>query len=793
MFLAAFISLTIIPPPSEARIHFSGLDLAEDNRLLFKAVSSGGGADTQDALFLAQLDNRSVSVLNAFPQRMELIEEGRTLLVHNVFGSLKIPVSGGLPQAFPAFFGDGALKEGGFPSFTGTPGSGAESTAASPNGRWLLYIEPTSHARGTLILIDSVTGNKQPVSFGIERPGHFFPALWSGDSRTFLYARGGRLYFYTVDQELAPPAEQHRIIGQGTISSLYWGAGGFYYYFRGSNVFRIRSSDLVARNFSATFLEPGEIIGRIPFEFDPNFDRFWVAPNGRSLILSRGGANIFYYPLVMAQEALQTNFASLPHIVSPWAGARVNVLWSADGIATVIVSSGDRTLAYRLGTRTVNGRTSHSFELLETPPAFQALLSPDGRRVLFWGKNGLNLYDYRDWRLLSNLGSDPVYSALWLGNNEAIAGGGERIESIHLSGNNPLNRRLICLASVSVFGFEDDIRSADAGSTRRILASSGALWYSTDGESPWTIIQAPRLREAVLGSAQYRVYLERSFGFFENIPMVRNITAVGTFTLFDAAVLRGFTAPDEVIMSPELRSALASISLTRNPSIVPAAEDNYVFTHGNRGVREIALCFDLYSDASGLWTVLDTLARYNIRATFFVNGDFIRRHPQAVRDLAASDHEIGSMFHTPLDLSDSRFSTDRDFITQGLARNEDEFNRVTGKELSLLWHPPFYNLSREIAEAAAAVGYRNIGRDVDARDWVRNIDARRLEMGQPLTADMIDIIMDAKQGGSIIPIRLGILEGGRPDYLFNSLEVLLDALLREGFSIVTVSTMLDRL
>ena len=608
---------------------------------------------------------------------------------------------------------------------------------------------------------------------------------------SFLYARGGRLYFYTVDQELAPPAEQHRLIGQGAITSLYWGSGGFYYYFSGSNVFRIRSGDLAARNFSSTFTEPGEIVGRIPFEFDPNFDRFWIAPNGRSLILSRGGTNVFYYPLDVAADTLQTNIPSLPHIISSWGGAKVEVLWSADGIATVLIAAGDRIEAFRLGTRTAGGRVSHSFEALEAPPASNALLSPDGRRVLFWGKNGLYLYDYRDWRRLNNLGSDPIYSGLWQGNNEVISGGRERIEVLTLSGNNPVSRRLICLASVSVYGFEDTIISS--GSARRILAYSGGNWYSTDGESPWAPAQNPRLGEAVLGSADFRVYLERSFGFFENLLMVRNISGVGTFPLFDVNILRGFHTPDNAEMSPELRSALASLSLTRNPSIVPASEDDYVFTHGNRGIREIALCFDLYDDASGLWTVLDTLSRYNITATFFVNGDFIRRHPQEIRELAATGHEIGSMFHAPLDLSDMRFDADGDFIKQGLAINEYEYNRATGKELSLLWHPPFYSLSREIAEAAAAVGYRSIGRDVDSRDWVRTLDARRVEMGQPSAADMIDIIMDAKRGGSIIPIRLGVLEGGRPDYLFNSLEVLLDALLREGFRVVTVSTLLDRL
>jgi hypothetical protein len=56
---------------------------------------------------------------------------------------------------------------------------------------------------------------------------------------------------------------------------------------------------------------------------------------------------------------------------------------------------------------------------------------------------------------------------------------------------------------------------------------------------------------------------------------------------------------------------------------------------------------------------------------------------------------------------------------------------------------------------------------------------------------MIDQVMEAKRPGSIIPIRLGILSGGRSDYLFLRLNVLLDALIRSGYTVVPVSTLIE--
>ncbi|MCL1812173.1 MAG: polysaccharide deacetylase family protein [Treponema sp.] len=777
LFRAALCSpwliLILLTAPCNANIRFSGLDLAEDNRLLFSAASSGGGSVNQSALFIAALPNRSVSMLSAFPEKMELIDGGKTIIVHNTFGSQQLPVTGGLPRSFP-----------GFSAFTDTPGLRVESTSASSNGRWLLYVEPETSARGTLVLLDGVSGRKIRVSADIERPGRYFPALWGADSRGFLYAKEGRLYFYSVVTEAAPPDERYRVIGEGAIPSLYWDKGEVFYYLRSSTVYRVRSNELFARTLYSGFLDLGEVAGKIPFNFDPNFDRYWISPDGLSLILCKGGRNLFYYPLGI-QSDTETDFASLPYIMAPRSGSRINVLWSSDGIATVLIgstsslrinpSASDYTAAYRLSSRGIEA-ASKAFQTLDNPPAFEAALSPDGSRIVFWGRDGLFLYDYKSWKLLAKPVSQPVYSCLWVKNDELIIGGEERIESVRLSGNAITERKLICLSTASRYGFEPS-------PSRQIAAFSGDTWYATDGENPWTAVRTPSLKDTTLVSGRYRVYLEDRAGFFENVPMIRNVVSVGTFPLFENEV-----KPKD--RSPGIPGV--SGSAAANPSIIPVSDESYVFNHGVRAIRQIALCFDIYDDSSGLSAVLDALGRFGIKATFFVNGEFIRRHPQAAKDLALSGHEIGSMFYAHMDLSDARYRIDRTFVERGLARNEDEYYKTTGRELALLWHPPYYALSKEIADAAAAVGYRTIGRDIDSRDWLPSGEARRLGIEQLSAADMIDNIVDAVQGGSIVPIRLGLLEGGRADYLFNSMEVLLDALVQEGYEIVSVSTLAGR-
>jgi peptidoglycan/xylan/chitin deacetylase (PgdA/CDA1 family) len=264
------------------------------------------------------------------------------------------------------------------------------------------------------------------------------------------------------------------------------------------------------------------------------------------------------------------------------------------------------------------------------------------------------------------------------------------------------------------------------------------------------------------------VYLEKQAGFpYENIPMIRNTASVGTAALLSQPFFREQTPAGED--GPETAGG--------------------VFTHGRRrGQREIALCFDLYDDDTGLSQAMEALNSFGVRATFFLNGEFIRRHPDAARSIAESGHEAASMFYAPIDLSSSRYQVSGDFIAKGLARNEDEYYQASGGELALLWHTPFYRVSGEITAAASRAGYLTIGRDVDPMDWISRDDALKFGISRASAPLMIENIMDAKEPGSIIPIRLG-QQPGRNDYLFLNLETLLDALIRGGYSIVPVSVL----
>ncbi len=756
--IGMIVFLLFAGPALYAEVWFDGLNLSESGQLLFFAHSDGQGASSQGALFSSQLKDLSIQQLTATPEKIDIIGNNRTIQIRNAFGVFRIPITGGLPGTIP-----------GFPSFAdGAPALGGrvESMVSSADGKWILFVDPVSPAYGNLVLLDTVQGTRTVISTHIERPGHDFPACWSPDSRVFVYCRGGKLYYYAVNPNNIQVDERYRVIGDGSISSVSWGQAGDFFYLKGSTVYRVRSTELFARALYTEFLEIGSVTGTIPLEFDPNFDEFWIAPDSQSILLSKEKRNLFYFPLGIEASAREES-SSLPYIILPRSCSHITVLWSPHGIVTALVSipenGGSRVMAYRVNVvGGIPAGNSRIFSTIEDPLGEMASLSPDGTRALVWGKNGIFLYDYINWKALFAIGKNPAYNAVWLNNEECITGDILKTERVRLEGQ----RSLICLSSSDQVGFEE--------ARGRVLAKNGDTWFATDGKSPWQPVLNPVLKPAGQVSGSYRVYLEnQKTSPYRNIPMIRNTSSVGTVPLF----------PGTEGLYDEIHGSAGDL-------VKDSARG--LFSHGLRnGFREVALCFDLIDDDRGLPQVLDALNRFNIKATFFLNGEFIRRHPGAVRNIVNAGHETSSMFFAPIDLSDARYRIDQDFITRGLARNEDEFFSAARSELSLLWHAPYYFVSNEMISAAASAGYRTIGRDVDPLDWVLRKDARGIAMTQTSASDMVDRIIKEKKPGSIIPIRLGLLPGGRDDYLFNRLDVLLDALIRSGYSVVPVSTLID--
>ena len=750
----------ILSTSLNAEVAFEGLDLFSDGRLLYSVQISNPGSNPHKGLFVTDLEKNKSKLVTAFPEKIELLDEGRIIQVRNGFGAFRFPIKGGLPTSVA-----------GFPSYPeGSPiqSGKIEGMAASFDGKWILYVEPVSAAFGNLVLVETSTGKRLQVASNVERPGRHFPAVWSRDSQVFIYVKNGKLYYYALAAlNSVLVDEQFRLIGEGQINSVYWGPQGDFFYINGRTVYKVRSSELFARSLYASFLEIGQVAGILPFVFDPSFDSFWIHPASKAILVSKAGQMLFYFSLHLGNQAadLVEQSELLPYLKLPALCSDIQVLWSSTGIITLWALRSDSeslTFSYRFDVSKESG--PYSFVPVKLPAIREALLSPDETKAVLWGEGGCFVYTYQDWKSVLTVSTNPTFSVRWLNNDELIIGDNQYIYRF----KQPDSRSIINLSKADSYAFEK--------STGSILAKVNDTWFSTDGTTAWTMRTDPvQIRPVTLSSDRFRVYLETQSGnLYKNIPMVRSID--------------GMTTKPLVFMNGTQYEQISDVPITEG-----ASDSGKVFNNGKRyGMRAVALTFDVIDSPEGLTTVLDILKQYNIRSTFFINGEFIRRYGNLARILSNSGHEIGSLFYAPIDLSDTRFRVDSNFIKRGLARNEDEYLNATGKELSSLWHAPFYIVSPELISAASAAGYRTIGRDIDPFDWVGKSDMRRSYVPYLNASEIIDQIMQKKRPGSIIPIRIGANENTRTDYLFNRLDVLIDALLRAGYEIVPVSTLMEQ-
>ena len=146
------------------------------------------------------------------------------------------------------------------------------------------------------------------------------------------------------------------------------------------------------------------------------------------------------------------------------------------------------------------------------------------------------------------------------------------------------------------------------------------------------------------------------------------------------------------------------------------------------------------------------------------------------------------MFFTSWDLSDPDFRIDADFVQRGLARNEDDFHSITGGELSLYWHAPYYVVSPEILRGGGMAGYTYVPADVFVPDWVTADQSASLPGLYKSADEIIDSILEEVRPGDVIPVRVGKpAEGTREDYLYNRIRVLLNALSDQGYTVVPVN------
>jgi peptidoglycan/xylan/chitin deacetylase (PgdA/CDA1 family)/WD40 repeat protein len=754
--------LCVTALPLWAEISFGGLEVTEEGQLLFSAESDNPVTEGFTTLLRADLEEKRLAQLTFFPEEIIYLRETGQIQIQNRFGVFR---SANGERGADGFFE--ALPQ--FPSFVrgGTVSSGKTvRVGSSPDGNYLLYLRKRSAAYADLVLLN-LSGDRQTViSEKVALSYDEESVSWAPDSRYFIYVKGGELYYYSLDQlqRGEVTAEEYRRIGSGSLANIAWSRDNYLYYIRNSVVYRITGAEFFARSFYRGLMDAGNVVGKVPFSFDSNFDSFYVSPDGGKILFNKGGRNLLIYFLNRDDFASTGNTKSLPYLYLPRNTRVEQLLWSRSGVISILTGSvrgGEkRNALFRLSLydpETGEVKDRMSFEEIATDHIYAMNLSPDGETVAIATDDEVVLRRYEDWSRRSSYSHPEPRHVLWMGDRELLIAGRSYTEKIELDSD---SRSVVSLSSVDRYGF---------GPQGEPVAQVRGRWYRYVEEEGWRRLEERvELRETGTASAGHRVYIEDTpVGNYRNMVMVRDARGYGTEQLFSYPERSYEPFPEQAQQVDFLN-----------------------FTHGSRiRRREVALVFNAIDSVEGLTEILTVLKEYGIKATFFAGGEFIQRNPQAAQELADSRHEIGSLFYAHFNMTDARYRIDTQFIKEGLARNEDSYFRTTGSELSPLWHAPFYFVNSSIIRASREMNYTYVGRDVESLDWVPKTNCND-EMYKS-SRELVEMILEEKQPGSIIPIRIGTVAGGREDYLFQHLDLLINGLVSRGYAVVPVTTLIE--
>lgn len=134
--------------------------------------------------------------------------------------------------------------------------------------------------------------------------------------------------------------------------------------------------------------------------------------------------------------------------------------------------------------------------------------------------------------------------------------------------------------------------------------------------------------------------------------------------------------------------------------------------------------------------LLDALAEYNIRGTFFIVGERAQRHPGVVRRLVAEGHEVANHTWTH---SEPRHTSRRKFLEE-IQRTDDLIQDFTQKHCRLT-RPPKGELS--LGKLAGLLSLRQtvVLWNQDSRDYRMKVDAEMHAWCESYTPRAGDIVL----------------------------------------------------
>ena len=133
--------------------------------------------------------------------------------------------------------------------------------------------------------------------------------------------------------------------------------------------------------------------------------------------------------------------------------------------------------------------------------------------------------------------------------------------------------------------------------------------------------------------------------------------------------------------------------------------------------KVIYLTFDAGFEAGYTPQILEALKKHNVKATFFVVGNYLETRPDLVKQMVEEGHTVGNhTYHHP-DMS--KISTLESFQSE-MEQVEQLYQSITGQSMKKFYRPPQGKYSKENLEMAKQLGYKTFFWSLAYVDWYQD-------------------------------------------------------------------------
>lgn len=126
----------------------------------------------------------------------------------------------------------------------------------------------------------------------------------------------------------------------------------------------------------------------------------------------------------------------------------------------------------------------------------------------------------------------------------------------------------------------------------------------------------------------------------------------------------------------------------------------------------ISLTFDCAWGAEDMDNILTTLKNENVKATFFVLGEWAEKYPDVIKKIVADGHDIANHSDTHPHIT----NLSEDEIKKEITNANKKIEEISGTK-NILFRAPYGEYNDTVIKAATDLGYYTIQWNVDSLDW----------------------------------------------------------------------------